>query len=71
MVTGQFCVGAKQDGFKLRKVQGRRGQLAVPPPELRALVQDQLAQIEEPRLRETFLNNVPVNRVLRRLVASG
>lgn len=33
------------------------------------LVQDQLAQIEEPRLRETFLNNVPVNREVARLVA--
>ena len=33
-----------------------------------ALVQDQLAKIEDPRLRETFLTNVPVNRELARLV---
>ena len=33
-----------------------------------ALVQKQLAQIDDPRLRHTFLTNVPVNRVLARLV---
>ena len=33
-----------------------------------ALVQDQLAQIDDPRLRHTFLTNVPVNRELARLV---
>jgi predicted ATPase/DNA-binding SARP family transcriptional activator len=36
-----------------------------------ALVQEQLAKIDDPRLRQTFLTNVPVNRVLGRLVASG
>ena len=33
-----------------------------------ALVQKQLAQIDDPRLRHTFLTNVPVNRELARLV---
>lgn len=33
-----------------------------------ALVQEQLAQIDDPRLRQTFLTNVPVNRELARLV---
>lgn len=35
-----------------------------------ALVQEQLAKIDDPRLRNTFLTNVPVNREVARLVAS-
>lgn len=33
-----------------------------------ALVQEQLAQIDDPRLRQTFLTKVPVNRALAQLV---
>ncbi len=35
-----------------------------------ALVQAQLAQIDDPLLRETFLTNVPVNRALAQLVVA-
>ncbi|MEZ4733243.1 MAG: tetratricopeptide repeat protein [Caldilineaceae bacterium] len=36
-----------------------------------ALVQEQLAKIDDPRLRDTFLTNVPVNREVARLMAAG
>ena len=35
-----------------------------------AYVQEQAAKIDDPRLRETFLANVPVNRELARVVAT-
>lgn len=34
-------------------------------------VQEQAAKIDDPRLRETFLTNVPANRELARLVGKG
>jgi len=40
-------------------------------PQAWALVQEQLAKIDDPRLRETFLTNVPVNRTLGRLIGQG
>ena len=36
-----------------------------------ALVQAQLAKIDDPRLRETFLTNVPANRALAQLIANN